>query len=69
MFFLSVWNVCFTQYYSEQDIIYNLGYEFSKSQRKKLNDKLDDYASDLWKNKKKANMYDVENIVNGIAIR
>ena len=52
-----------------QDIIYNLGYEFSKSQRKKLNDKLDDYASDLWKNKKKANMYDVENIVNGIAIR
>ena len=40
-----------------------------KSQRKKLNDKLDDYASDLWKNKKKANMYDVENIVNGIAIR
>ena len=52
-----------------QDIIYNLGYEFSKSQRKKLNDKVDDYASDLWKNKKKANMYDVENIVNGIAIR
>ena len=52
-----------------QDIIYNLGYEFSKSQIKKLNDKLDDYASDLWKNKKKANMYDVENIVNSIAIR
>lgn len=52
-----------------QDIINNLGYEFSKSQKRKLNDKLDDYASDLWKNKKKANKVDVENIVNGIAIR